>query len=143
MTRVEQSLLLAAFFRGNLPGQPVWTSSCDQVVTLSLFYTEDISGEECQSRFATRSYVSSLYDDTGELAPEIRSRYEGLIRLLKGYPNLIEGGGNFEFPAEPTYTACRLTKAGEALISSIIIQFPSKPDFPNWPDRRQFVPTNN
>lgn len=142
LTRVEQSLLLAAFFRGNPPEQDWWTSSCDQVVTLSLFYTGEISFEECQVRFSTKSYVASLYDDEGELTSEIRSRYEELIRLLRGHPELILGGGNFDTRADPTYTACRLTKAGGELIPSIIRQFPAKPDFPNWPDRRQFDEPN-
>lgn len=142
MTRVEQSLLLAAYFRGNLPGQHGWTSSCDQVVTLSLFYTGDISYEDCQLRFSVKSYVSSLYDEDGELTQEIRSRYEELILLLRAHPDLIEGGGNLDTPADPTFTACRLTTEGDKLIPSIIHQFPAKPDFPCWPDMRQFAEPN-
>lgn len=139
MTRVEQSLLLATFFRGNPPDQDVWSSSCDQVVTLSLFYTGDISYEDCQRRFSRKAYVSCLYDENAELTHEIQSRYDALIRLLKAHPDLIQGGGNFDTPADPTYTACRLTRAGEELIASTIRQFPVKPDFPNWPDRRQLI----
>jgi hypothetical protein len=140
LTRIEQSLLLATFFRGNPPDQDWWTSSCDQVVTLSLYYTGEITFEECQGRFSKKSYVSFLYDSEGELTSEIRSRYEELIRFLRGHPNLIQGGGDLDMPADPTYTACRLTKAGDELIPSIIRQFPAKPDFPRWPDRRQFEP---
>lgn len=126
--------MLATYFRGCLPG--VWISSSDQIVTLSLFYTGDISREECESRFVHRGYVSELYDDDGELKDEIRQRYRELIALLKEPPDLIEGAGNFKSPADPTFTACRLTTKGTRRAAEVIGRFPSKPDFPNWPDKR-------
>ncbi len=135
---IDKSLLLATYFRGNTPNQGVWTSSSDQVVTLSLFYTGDITSLECQSRFANRGYVGGLYNDDGELRPQIESRYQHLINLLREYPQLIEGGGDFELPAYPTFTACRLTEDGIRLIPGIIDSFPRKPDFPGWPDQRAY-----
>jgi hypothetical protein len=139
LTLVEQSLILAAFFRGNPADQGIWSSSCDQVVTLSLFYTGDISETECARRFSTKSYIAALYDDAGELTAEIRSRYEDLITLLRTHPNLIQGGGNLKLPADPTYTACRLTAEGDRLVASLMGLFPRKPEFPNWPDKRVFA----
>ncbi len=47
LSTVEQALLLAAYFRGMPPERYGWISCCDQVVVLSLFYTGDISFEEC------------------------------------------------------------------------------------------------
>ena len=138
LSAIDKALLLAAFFRGNIPDQNHWTSSSDQIVTLSLFYTEDINSEDCQSRFSNPGYVGGLYDDNGELRPQIESRYHELIELLRQRPQLIEGGGNFETPAHPTYTACRLTDDGIGLIPDIVDLFPRQPEFPNWPDRRAY-----
>jgi len=45
LTSVEYSLLVGAYFRGG------WTSNSDQIVTLSLFYTGDVSFAECESVF--------------------------------------------------------------------------------------------
>ena len=133
---VEKSLLLAAYFRGNTHDDRRWTSSSDQVLTLSLFFTGAITSHDCVSRFANRGYVGGLYDEDGELNDLIESRYLELIELLRAQPQLIEGGGNFDTPAHPTFTACRLTNEGVRLIRAFIDQFPRKPDFPNWPDRR-------
>ena len=133
---VDNSLLLATFFRGNTQEQERWSSCSDQVITLSLFYTGAISPDECQSRFTERSYVGGLYDDTGDLKPEIESRYNDLIELFRKYPSLVECGGDFDTPAFPTFTACRLTNAAIRLIPNLLATFPRKPDFPNWPDRR-------
>ena len=136
LSLIDKTLLLAAFFRGNSHDQDRWTSCSDQVVTLSLFFTGDITADDCQTRFSRRRYVGGLYDDDGELQPQIESRYQNLIGLLREQPQLIEGGGDFKTPAQPTYTACRLTDEGIRLVPAIIDSFPRKPDFPNWPDRR-------
>lgn len=138
LSLIERSIVLAAFFRGNTLDEETWTSNSDQVVMLSLFYTDDITPEECQSCFATRSCVGGLYDDHGEILPQVESRYQCLIDLLCARPELIEGGGDFEAPAHPTYTACRLTAQGLALIPVIVEQMPRKPQFPNWPDRQTY-----
>lgn len=135
LSRVDSSLILATYFRGMRDGER-WISSCDQIVTLSLFYTGDLSAAECADRFVKRSYVGGLYDDDGELKAEIADRYRELIKLVQKHPDLIEGGGDFKRPAYPTYTACRLTPRGIDLVPAIIDEFPPKPDFPNWPDRR-------
>lgn len=136
LSRLDQSLLLAAYFRGNTREQPRWTSCCDQIVTLSLFYTGEIDSEECVRRFETPKYVAELYDSQGELRAEVRERYNHLIRLVGAHPDLIEGGGDFDSPADPTFTACRLTTRGTNLAARLADEFPSKPDFPNWPDQR-------
>ncbi len=57
LSQIGGSLLLAAFFRGNLRGQRRWTSCSDQVVTLSLYYTGEITAAECGVRFSSRPYV--------------------------------------------------------------------------------------
>jgi hypothetical protein len=146
LTRIEESLLVAAYFRGGSRDDRGWTSDSDQILTLSLFYTGDISAADCVSRFAKRGYVGKLYVDVEEwteevgwgiLMPEIATRYRILIDLLRGHAELIEGGGNFETPAHPTFTACRLTPAGLDLAARLIGSFPRKPDFQNWPDRRE------
>lgn len=133
---IEQSLLLSVYYRGNTIDQNRWTSSSDQVVTLSLFYTGGISFSECESRFGNRRYIGGLYTDDGELHPMVAIRYSELIELLKKHPDLIEGGGDFQTPAYPTYTACRLTAEGDQLALSFMDSFPQKPDFPSWPDAR-------
>jgi hypothetical protein len=140
---IHQSLILAAFFRGGTRDQDRWASNSDQVLTLSLFYTGDITSVECQSRFANCGCVGSLYSDEGELHPQIASRYQNLVNLLREHPQLIEGWGDFDTPAHPTYTACRLTDAGIGLIPELMASFPRKPDFPNWPDRRALLDGND
>lgn len=136
MKRVEEAILLAAYFRGGDSDAVVWTSNCDQVVTLSLFYTGDISASECVDRFAVKSYVGKLYEDNGELDAMIADRYHVLIELLQSHTHLMEGGGNLKHPAHPTYTSCRLTREGQQLALTVVESFPAKPAFPNWPDKR-------
>ena len=136
MTRVQEAILLAAYFRGGNSDAAVWISNCDQVVTLSLFYTGDISATDCMDRFAVRSYVGELYQDDGTLNEMIANRYHALIELLQSHPHLLEGGGNLKTPAHPTFTSCRLTLQGQRFAMSIAKNFPGKPDFPNWPDKR-------
>lgn len=135
LASVEQSLLVAAYYRGGNPDEGVWGSNCDQVITLSLFYTGEISREDCAERFSRRSYVDKLYEMGGRLNKTIEARYRNLIRLIRDHPDLIEGGGDLGRPADPTYTSCRLTNAGLDFARSLIESFPPKPEFPNWPDR--------
>ena len=136
LSRIGQSLVLATYFRGGSQNQHHWTSNSDQIITISLFYTHDISYDECADRFSNRNYIKCLYDSSGELTHQIEQRYGSLIELLSDNPELIEGGGNFDTPAHPTYTACRLTDAGIQLALSLAGEFPAKPDFPTWPDKR-------
>ncbi|WP_417380816.1 hypothetical protein [Gimesia sp.] len=133
---MRNPLVLAAYFRGGSPEDHTWTSNTDQILTLSLFYTGHITSEECVSRFARRSCLQKLYTAEGELTEEIESRYQALIRLIHEHPELIEGNGDFALPADPTFTACRITEAGFLLASRLINSFPRKPDFPDWPDQR-------
>lgn len=135
LTRTEEALLLAAFFRGKPPSERGWSSNCDQVLTLSLFFTGDISRDDCVSRFAHRPYLRCVYNDDGRLNESISHRYEILINLIHQHPDLIEGGGDLKSPADPTFTACGLTHAGCQLAGKLISTFPKKPEFPNWPDR--------
>jgi len=138
LDRIDESLLLAAWFRGGDPHDgSLWTSNADQVVTLSLYYTGDISSDDCAHRFSVRSYLLDLYDDHGELTQEIADRDQALVQLLLSRPDLIEGGGDWRTPCYPTYRACRLTVAGLELVLTLIDRFPPKPKFPNWPDKRQ------
>lgn len=144
LTRIEESLVLAAYFRGGSKDQQTWRSNTDQILTLSLFYTGDITGTDCAQRLSQRSYVQKLYDEAadevehpwGKLTEEVQGRYDILIGLLRSHPELIEGKGNFDTPALPTYTSCRLTEAGLRLAETLEEQFSKKPDFPNWPDKR-------
>lgn len=144
LTAIEESLVLAAYYRGGSQDDQVWTSNTDQILTLSLYFTGDINDTDCVERFSMRSYVQKLYDEAaspeehpwGKLTDDLDCRYHTLINLLKSCPDLIEGRGNFEAPAFPTYTSCRLTDAGLKLAQNIVAQFPKKPDFPNWPDKR-------
>ncbi len=136
LTRIEEAILAAAYFRGREPSENVWASNSDQVLTLSLFYTEDISFEDCASRFEQRPHLRRTYDDDGQLNEQIRHRYEVLLDLIQRRPDLIEGGGNLTDPADPSYTACGLTDAGCQMARALLPSFPQKPEFPNWPDRR-------
>lgn len=136
LTWVKQSLLVAAYYRGGNPDDGVWGSNCDQVVTLSLFYTGDLSFDECAERFSRRSYVGGLYDRGGKLNRRVNARYRELIELMRDRPDLIEGGGELGRPADPPYTSCRLTHAGADSAGLLIEKFPRKPNFPNWPDKR-------
>ena len=137
LTSVEESLLLATYFRGRVPEDDRWRANSNQILTLSLYFTGDISYEDCASRLDTRPYVRKVYDENGKLTEEIIDRHKILINLLQEHAELIEGAGGFEDGTEPTYTACRLTDAGLELAVKLIDKFPKKPDFPNWPDRRK------
>jgi len=136
LTRIEDAILVAAYFRGKDPSEQVWSSNSDQVLTLSLFYTGDISHIDCASRFENRPYLRCVYDDDGQLNEQIKHRYKVLLDLIQQHPDLIDGGGDLKSPADPTYTACGLTDAGCQLARTLISSFPKKPEFPNWPDRR-------
>jgi len=136
LTPIQESLLLATYFRGNTPRHDRWVSCCDQVVTLSLFYTGDITVEDCCLRFQNRGHVGALYDAEGTLLSMINDRYTELIQLIREQPDLIEGGGDFDTPAYPTFTACRLTDSGVDVAPEIARRFPTHPDFPEWPDSR-------
>ncbi len=137
LTRIEESLLLSAYFRGKDPSAQIWSSNSDQVLTLSLFYTGDISHDDCVSRFKNRPYLRRVYDDGVQLNEKIKQRYGILISLIQKRPDLIQSGGDLRTPADPTYTACGLTITGCQLARSLESGFPQKPEFPNWPDRQQ------
>lgn len=148
LSSIEESLVLAAFFRGGDIHSRKRTSNTDQILTLSLFYMGNITAEDCAARFAHRSYVQKLYvdkmwtgSDYGQLTEEIDSRYHVLIAMIQKHPELIEASGNLTLPQHPTFTSCRLTDAGCELALSIADHFPAKPDFPNWPDKRT-MPTD-
>jgi hypothetical protein len=113
----------------------VWASNSDQILTLSLFHSGDICRDDCIFRFANRGYVGCLYDRNGNLNEDIASRYQVLIDLLRAHASLMKGGGDMQTPADPTFTACRLTDAGCRRALSVIDLFPQKPEFPEWPDR--------
>jgi hypothetical protein len=66
----------------------------------------------------------------------IASRYHALIELLQSHSHLFEGGGNLKSPAHPTFTSCRLTRDGQQFALSVAKNFPNKPDFLYWPDKR-------
>ncbi len=134
LSLIDQSLLLATFYRGNHSQQDLWTSCCDQIVQLSRFYTGGITSEECQNFFSQNGSVGGLYRDGGELVPQVKLRYQQLIDMIQNHPHIIQGGGDFETPSDPTFTACRLTEIGIELIPEILKLFPKKPHFPNWPD---------
>jgi hypothetical protein len=142
LTIVDHALLAAAYFRGLLTTETIGGSCSDQVVTLSLFYTGDLSADDCAARFERRSYVAGMYVNGPKRAagpkldPRIEARYRELIRLIHDHPGLIEGCGDLRRPADPTYTGCRLTEDGCGLAAAIIPTLPPKPEFPNWPDRR-------
>lgn len=135
LSRIEQALLLAAYCRGGRSGG-VWVANSDQIVTLSLFYTGDLTARECSERLSTRAYVGALYDEEGELRPEIAARYDVLVKLIRDCPELIEGGGDFTTPSLPSYTACGLTAEGERSALAGAAAFPRQPVFPEWPDKR-------
>lgn len=142
LTLVEESLLLAAFYRGNLLDDSFNRACCDQVITLSLFYTGDISNQDCIERFKKRSYVMLFWKDGNEnngLETTLSGRYSKLIELIDQHPDLIEGFGNLHSPANPCYTACRLTQTGIGVAKASFNRFEVKPDFPNWPDRRSML----
>jgi hypothetical protein len=137
LSHVEQALLIAAYFRGALSGDRYVTASCSEVINLSLFYTGDITGKTCEERFL-RIPEPHLYDEDGNLVDDIRLRYEVLIDFICNHPGLIEGAGNLDLPADPSFTGCRLTRAGVELATSFIPLFPTKPEFPERPDRRKY-----
>lgn len=142
LTLIEQSLLVATFFRGELLDTEIWTSNSDQIIVLSLYCTSDISVEDCLKRFDRRSSVAGLYDANGNLVEAIARRYAILIDLVKRQPSLIQGRGNLNRPADPTYTSCRLTTEGIVYAQSVFRLFPEHPHFPNWPDRRSSKAAN-
>jgi hypothetical protein len=135
VSRIEQSLLLATNFRGNLPDQAAWTSCSDQILTLSLSIPATFRRTNAR-RVSQTAITLAAFTAKRVKSFQIEARYRCLIQLLSDHSELIEGGGNFRTPAWPTYTACRLTDDGLRLIPHIIDLFPGNPDFPNWPDRR-------
>lgn len=139
LSKIEESLLAAAYFRGGGPDDRAWVSNSDQIVTLSLFYTGDITADDCAERFSRKRCISKLYRPDGKLIETIETRYRQLIDLLGEHPELIEGGGDLVTPSDPTFTSCRLTLAGQELACSLIPSFRPKPEFPNWPDKRSFL----
>lgn len=142
LSTIEESLILAAYFRGGSQDDLVWSANGDQILTLSLFYTGDITEADCVLRFSRKSYVQKLYDESRSssdelyLTQEIEHRYEVLIKLLQDHLEFIEGGGDYKTPALPTFMGCRLTEKGMKLAMVLVKQFPQKPEFPNWPDKR-------
>jgi hypothetical protein len=138
LSRIDESLLLAAWFRGGEPGgNDGGAANTDQVLALSLFYTGDISGEECTRWFSQRGYVRELFELPFEsLTTVATARDQALIELLKARSDLIVGHGDWKTPCFPTFRACGLTAAGAELAPILIDRFPAKPDFPNWPDKR-------
>lgn len=133
LTNVDESLLVAAYFRGGTEDTG-WTSNSDQIVALSLFYTGDITFEDCQNRFSMGCIKN--YDKLTNLWPEVRERYRSLLDLASRHPDLIEAAGDLVTPADPTYTSCRLTAEGLKVAVQFVDLFPPKPDFPHWPDNR-------
>jgi hypothetical protein len=133
LSRIDEALLVAALFRGGTPDQSCWNANSDQVVTLSLFYTGDLSRAECVERFLRRGYMGRIYNDQGDVSQPIADRYRALIGLIRRLPELIEGAGNLELPADPSFTACRLTEAGRRTALQKMPSFPRKPEFPDWP----------
>jgi hypothetical protein len=130
--------LVAAYYRSGIQDQCVWTSNPDQVVTLSFFYTGELSSEECVERFSQYGHVSGLYNEIGELNELIDARYSALIELLRKHPELIEGADDLGSPENLLFASCILTEAGVELASSLIPTFRQKPEFWHWPDRRRF-----
>lgn len=137
LSRIDESLLLAAWFRGRVPTESeVWSANVDQVLALSLFYTGDISCEQCARWFSQGGYVRELYESPFESLTEVATaRDQALIELLKTRPELIMGAGDWQTPCFPTFRACGLTPAGAELVPMLVDRFPTNPDFPNWPDK--------
>ena len=139
LTQIEEAILVAAYYRGKAPSEQVWSSNSDQVLTLSLFYTGDISHNACASRFEHRPYLRCVYDDDGRLNEQLKHRYRVLIDLIQQHPDLINGGGDFKAPADPTYTACGLTDAGLPHGSHFDILVPKETRIPKLA-RRTSIP---
>lgn len=133
LDRIDESLLLAAWFRGGRSAHHGWTSNADQILVLSLFYTGDISFEECAGRFSRHLDVTYSYDRDPE---EFVRRDQQLVVLVASRSDLLEKGGDWATPCYPKFRACGLTPAGLELAGTRIDRFPTKPDFPNWPDKR-------
>lgn len=57
LTVIEESLVLAAYYRGGSHDDQVWTSNTDQILTLSLYFTGDISDTDCVERFSIYSDI--------------------------------------------------------------------------------------
>lgn len=138
LSLIEESLLVAAYYRGGSSSDEIWRSNSDQIITLSLFYTGELSSEDCAERFSDRCGVAGQYQEDGELTVLVKSRYAQLLKMLQAHPELIEGAVNFETPVDPIYTSCRLTEAGMNLARQLIPSLPQKPEFSKWPDKRTF-----
>ena len=134
LSPTQQSFLVAAWFRG-CAEQTRWLSNADQIVALSLYYTGDITFEDCTRRFSTRGHVPN-YDENGDLLIEVRDRYRALLDFVSQHSELLEARGDIQTPADPAFTSCHLTALGLSLASELIVRFPKKPEFPHWPDKR-------
>jgi len=72
LSPIDQALLIAAYFRGGSQVDEGWNSNSDQIVTLSLFYTTDLSREECETRFLRKGYVGDSIDPTANWRATLR-----------------------------------------------------------------------
>lgn len=138
LSPVEKALLVAAYYRSGSQDGCVWTSNPDQIVTLSLFYTGELSSEECVERFSEFGGVGGLYNESGELNEPVATRCMELIELLQKHPELIGGADDLGSPPSLIIANCLPTEAGLQLASSLIPTFRQKPEFWHWPDRRKF-----
>lgn len=136
LTRVEQALFAAAYFRARFPGDRFANNA--HIIVLSMFYTGEVSHQDCENWFSVYATTRLLYDLNGEIDAGVRQRYGVLIALTKKYPELLEGGGNLVLPADPSFTACNLSLAGEEVAKKLVSQFPEKPKY-SRPDKRSLV----
>jgi hypothetical protein len=111
LSEVQKFLLMAAFYEGARPGSRF--HKCQRVIRNAL----TMAGKE--------DFIP--YHLFNEVTPDVEAYYGVLVEMIR-YPQntrLFEGQGNFgtedgDSPADPPFTKCRLTGAGEEVAGRLL-----------------------
>ena len=105
-------LVMAACIHGPKAGPPIY-ANCNRILRQALLWA-GLWTEQME------------YDERHDIANEVvEDWYRILIAMTHQTPApLLEGAGNLELPAFPTYTACGLTSKGKEIAEKLFTEFP-------------------
>jgi hypothetical protein len=114
LSGVQKFLLMGAFYEGARPGSRF--HKCQRVIV------------EALTMAGKRDYFID-YRRRHEVTPDVEAYYKVLVEMIRHAPEndrLFDGQGNFgtdtDWPADPPFTECRLTAAGEELAGQLLEQ---------------------
>jgi hypothetical protein len=110
LSEIQQLLIRAAFVENARRG---YSRKCSLIIRQALLWAGKWD-EKCTSHHQMDSEN-----------PIISSYYSALVEMVRnpGEKRLINGLGNFDAPADPPFTECSLTEAGEE-IAQILLEGP-------------------